>query len=149
MCSAKWSRAAVSIPHMSQFRQPDFSKGDPNTLGGYMGVHDRPAAFEGSDGFSYSVEIMAEEDPQSRQPWGAFLFFVRWARIGASSPEGHLESEVLGRGATEQEARSRVGAMSLNEVKRVLDQLIGQTPDGKPKRKWWDAMAADDDGDTA
>jgi hypothetical protein len=34
---------------MAQFRQPDFSRGDPNTLGGYMAVHDRPAAFEGSD----------------------------------------------------------------------------------------------------
>ena len=47
---------------MAQFRQPDFSKGDPNTLGGYTAVHDRPAAFEGSDGFSYSVEVLADRD---------------------------------------------------------------------------------------
>ena len=32
-----------------------------------MAVHDRPAAFEGSDGFSYSVEIMAERDRQTRR----------------------------------------------------------------------------------
>ena len=28
-----------------------------STIGGYAAVHGRPAAFEGSDGFSYSVEI--------------------------------------------------------------------------------------------
>lgn len=131
---------------MGQFRQPDFSKGDPNTLGGYAAVHERPAAFEGSDGFSYSVEILVTEEPTTgeRGRWSGFLFFVKWARIGASSPEGHLESDELARGATEQEARDRVGAMPLNDVKRVLDELIaraaGVGPGGAPKRKWFDAM---------
>jgi hypothetical protein len=132
---------------MAQFRQPDFSKGDPNTLGGYMAAHDRPAAFEGSDGFSYSVEILAEYDAAGGEPWGAYLFFVRWARIGASAPEGHLESGILGHGATEAAARERVGAMRLNDVKRVLDGLIAQSPAGPPKRKWWDAMNAEGDDD--
>lgn len=131
---------------MAQFRQPDFSKGDPNTLGGYIAVHDRPAAFEGSDGYSYSVEILADEDASSApEPWGAYLFFVKWTRVGASSPEGHLESDVLVRGASEVEARERVGALPLQEVKRLLDGLIARAPGGAPKRKWWDAMAADDD----
>jgi hypothetical protein len=128
---------------VGQFRQPDFSRGDPNTLGGYAAVHDRPAAFEGSDGFSYSVEILADEDNGAQPRWGAYLFFVKWARIGASAPEGHLESDVLARGTTEDEARTRVGAMSLTDVKRVLDALITATPDGQPKRKWWDAMRAE------
>ena len=128
---------------MAQFRQPDFSKGDPNTLAGYAAVHDRPAAFEGSDGFSYSVEILADEDVHEGTRWGGYLFFVRWARIGASNPEGHLESDVLARGATEDEARTRVGALTLNEVKGVLDQLIAASPAGQPKRKWWDAMRAE------
>jgi len=125
---------------MAQFRQPDFSKGDPNTVGGYAAAHERPAAFEGSDGFSYSVEILVEEEPGEREPWAGFIFFVKWARIGASSPEGHLESDVLARGASEQQARERVGAMSLSDVKRVLDELIARAPGGAPKRKWWDAM---------
>ena len=129
---------------MAQFRQPDFSKGDPNTLGGYTAVHDRPAAFEGSDGFSYSVEILADEDGGGSEPWGGYLFFVKWARIGASAPEGHLESDVLARGASEIGARERVGAMPLNDVKRVLDALIARTPSGRPKRKWWDAMTDED-----
>lgn len=130
---------------MSQFLQPDFSKGDANTLGGYAAVHDRPAAFEGADGFSYSVEILADEDRGERQPWSAYLFFVKWARVGASSPEGHLESGVLARGATEAECRERVGALQLSDVKLVLDDLIVRASGGPPKRKWWDAMAADDD----
>ena len=134
---------------MGQFRQPDFSRGDPNTLGGYMAVHDRPAAFEGSDGFSYSVEILADEERDVEQRWGGYLFFVRWARIGASAPEGHLESEVLARGTTETEARERVGALSLTEIKRVLDTLIARSPSGAPKRKWWDAMRENDgEGDS-
>lgn len=128
---------------MAQFRQPDFSKGDPNTLGGYMAVHDRPAAFEGSDGFSYSVEILADEDhvaPRESR-WAGYLFFVKWARIGASAPEGHLESDILERAATEGEARERVGRMALTEAKQELDRLIARSPSDGPKRKWWDAMA--------
>lgn len=133
---------------MAQFRQPDFSRGDPNTLGGYMAAHDRPAAFEGSDGFSYSVDILADEDPSHAEPWGAYLFFVKWARIGASAPEGHLESGALARGATETEARARLGAMPLRDVKRELDRLIAESP-RRSKRKWWDAMAdADPDPDS-
>lgn len=129
---------------MAQFRQPDFSQGDPNTLGGYRAVHDRPAAFEGADGYSYSVEVLADKDHAAGPRWGAYLFFVRWARMGATSPEGHLESDVLARGDTEGDARDRVGALPLNEVKRVLDELIARAPGGAPKRKWWDAMNADE-----
>jgi hypothetical protein len=130
---------------MAQFRQPDFTKGDPNTLGGYMAVHDRPAAFEGADGFSYSVDILADDDGEGADSWGAYLFFVKWARIGASSPEGHLESDVLARGATEDEARRRLGAMPLNEVKKLLDDLVTRASGGAPKRKWWDAMSDGED----
>jgi hypothetical protein len=127
---------------MAQFRQPDFTRGDPNTLGGYMAVHDRPAAFEGADGYSYSVDILADADDTGG--WNGYLFFVKWARIGASAPEGHLESGVLARGSTEADARQEVGALTLNAVKQVLDELIASAPSGAPKRKWWDAMNAED-----
>jgi hypothetical protein len=134
---------------VGQFKQPDFSRGDPNTLGGYMAVHDRPAAFEGSDGFSYSVEILTDEDRAETEDhrWGAYLFFIKWARIGASAPEGHLESDMLVQAATEPAARERAGAMPLSDVKRILDQLIARAPGGVRGRKWWDAMAADGDED--
>ena len=64
-----------------QFRPADHSKGDANTIGGYMAVHDRPAAFEGSDGFSYSVEILAQHEPAQAPEWAAFFLFIKWARI--------------------------------------------------------------------
>ena len=132
---------------MGQFKQPDFSRGDPNTIGGYAAAHERPAAFEGSDGFSYSVELMAMEDDAGNEPWGAFVLFVRWARIGASSPEGHLESDVLARGATQEQALERLGALPLNRIKVVLDELIARASGGAPKRKWWDAMRDPDEPD--
>ena len=136
---------------MGQFRQPDFSKGDPSTLAGYAAVHDRPAAFEGSDGFSYSVEILTDHDATAAndEAWAAYLFFVKWSRIGASSPAGHLESDILARANTEGDARQRVGAMALNDVKRVLDDLITRAPGGAPKRKWWDAMRAEGSEETS
>jgi hypothetical protein len=126
-----------------QFRPADHSKGDANTIGGYMAVHDRPAAFEGSDGFSYSVEILVEREDTDREPWAAFFLFVKWARIGAQSPEGHLESDYLARGLTEAEARERIGAMSLNDVKSALDSLIAVRSGST--RRWFDAMRDDSD----
>jgi hypothetical protein len=123
-----------------QFRPADHSKGDANTIGGYMAVHDRPAAFEGSDGFSYSVEILAQEDPGETLPWGAFFLFVRWARIGAQSPEGHLESDYVARGATEAEAVRNAGGLSLSETRKILDALVARGASGGPARRWFDAM---------
>jgi hypothetical protein len=127
-----------------QFRPADHSKGDANTIGGYMAVHDRPAAFEGSDGFSYSVEILIERDERERPPWAAFLLFVKWARIGAQSPEGHLESDYLARGATDAEARDRIGALALTDVKAVLDALIAAR-EAPSTRRWFDAMRDEQD----
>ena len=105
-----------------------------------MAVHDRPAAFEGSDGFSYSVEILAQHEPEEREPWAAFFLFVRWARIGAQSPEGHLESDYVARGASEAEAIRNAGSLSLSETKMILDALIGRAAGTKPARRWFDVM---------
>lgn len=132
-------------PH-ARHQPPDHSKGDEATIGGYMAVHDRPAAFEGSDGFSYSVEIMVDDTGESSQPWGAFFLFVKWARVGAQTPEGHLESEYLARGASDDEARRRLGALSLGDVKELLDRLIRERDARGDTRRWWDAMRDDDQG---
>jgi hypothetical protein len=122
---------------MGRFLPPDHSKGDPNTIGGYMAVHDRPAAFEGSDGASYSVEIVSDTSGERQRPFAAYLLFVRWGQ-GDPVASGHLETEFLAFAATEEEARKMVGAMSLNEVKMKLDGLI------KARRAellpWWDSM---------
>ncbi|HKO14936.1 MAG TPA: hypothetical protein VJU87_01800 [Gemmatimonadaceae bacterium] len=125
---------------MPQFRPADHSKGDANTIGGYMAVHDRAAAFEGSDGFSYSVEIVVDDTGDPAAPHAAYLLFVRWARIGAQSPEGHLETEYLATAATADAAYQAVGGMSLNAVKRALDALIAARAGSAASRRWWDAM---------
>ncbi|HEX6059237.1 MAG TPA: hypothetical protein VFZ11_09505 [Gemmatimonadaceae bacterium] len=124
---------------------PDHSRGDESTLGGYMAVHDRPAAFEGSDGMSYSVEIMAERTGDAERPWGAFLLFLRWRRLGAQGVEGHLETAFLAHGASEAEARARLGAISLLEAKTALDRLVRGDYGGQPTRRWWDVMRDESD----
>lgn len=102
-----------------------------------MAVHDRPAAFEGSDGASYSAEIVTEESGEKGRPFAAYLLFVRWGR-GDPVATGHLETEFLAFGASEGEVHRAVGAMKLSEAKAKLDALIRR---GKSSEtSWWDAM---------
>ena len=124
----------------AQHRPADHSKGDESTIGGYAAVHDRPAAFEGSDGFSYSVELMTEATGDEDAAWGGFILFVRWSRLGAQSPEGHLESDYLVHADTEADARAQLGMISLAAVKTLLDELIERHAAPRPSRPWWDAM---------
>ena len=127
-------------PSHAHYRPPDHSKGDESTIGGYAAVHDRPAAFEGTDGFSYSVELMTEESGDATAPWAGFFLFVKWARIGAQSPEGHVETEYLVHGSSEAEARRVLGETPLGDVKALLDRLIAERSAGVTPRPWWDAM---------
>ena len=125
---------------MGQFLPADHSRGDANTIGGYMAVHSRPAAFEGSDGASYSVEIVTDTTGDREKPFGAYLLFVCW-RVGDPIASGHLETDFLTYGPTEPEARSRVGALMLSDVKRHLDSLIKTRRAARP---WWEAMNDED-----
>jgi hypothetical protein len=130
-------------PSHAHYRPPDHSKGDESTIGGYAAVHDRPAAFEGSDGFSYSVELMTEQTTERGDlaaPWAGFILFVKWARLGAQSPEGHLESDYLVRGSSEAETKRALGESPLGDVKALLERLIAERNAGAPTRRWWDAM---------
>jgi hypothetical protein len=122
---------------MARHEPPDHSRGDEKTLGGYMAVHSRPAAFEGADGRSYTVAIETDETGERARPVGGYLLFVRW---GGEQPEvtGHIESPFLAWGATAEDVTQSVGALSLHEVKRQLDMLVsGMAPASRP---WWDAM---------
>lgn len=130
----------------------DHSRGDANTVGGYAAVHARPAAFEGSDGMSYSVEVATAPTGRAEAPWGAYLLFVRWSRLGATTPEGHLESDFLAESDDEVEARAIVGTLALDEVRRILLGLLADRAERAPERRWWDvrpAAPADSDGDDA
>ena len=120
---------------------PDPSKGDENTIGGYMAVHSRPAAFEGSDGMSYSVEIAVDDTGErGDRRYGGYFLFLRWRRMGEQGVEGHIETDYLAYAGSEDDARAAVGAMRLRDVKRILDERIGERAGGTPQRRWWDVM---------
>jgi hypothetical protein len=130
---------------MARFLPPDHSKGDEHTLGGYMAVHARPAAFEGADGASYSADIGVDETGDAAAPVGAYLIFLRWSP-GEPRVVGHLETDFLARARTEDEAPAAIGALSLDETKRVLDELIRASRPGGVERAWWDVMREENEG---
>lgn len=97
------------------------------TLGGYMRKHDRAAAFGGSDGQAYSVAVYVDEEPDVRGRYGASLLFVRWSP-GGDRPIGHVETESLAWGHSQDEASRRIEALSLYDVKAALDEAIARAP---------------------
>ena len=134
---------------MARFHPADHSKGDANTVGGYAAVHARPPAFEGADGMSYSVELCADETGDAAAPWGAYLLFLRWRRVGEPGIAGHLETDFVVRGGSEAEVLGAIGRMPLRTVKASLDTLIRKSDAGVPRRKWWDVMRDEDEGGDA
>lgn len=120
---------------------PNPDAGDESTLGGYMAVHARPAAFDGPDGLPYSVAIMVDETGDPARPFGAYLLFLQWRRIGEPGIDSHVESEYLAYGDTPDVARDQLRALSLHAVKQHLDELVNAR--GRHARKWWDAMRDD------
>ena len=117
----------------------DHSLGDANTIGGYALVHGRPAAFEGSDGFSYSVELCADQVNDAGTVWASYLLFLRWRRIGASGVEGHLETDYLTRAETQSGARDALGAFTLQQVREMLELRIAESAP-QTTRRWFDVM---------
>ncbi len=122
----------------------DHSLGDANTIGGYALVHGRPAAFEGSDGFSYSVELSVDQVNDAGTLWAAFLLFLRWRRIGASGVEGHLETDYLVRAGTQAAAKQALGAFTLQQVREILELRVAESAP-KTSRRWFDVMRDDND----
>ncbi len=137
-----------------QWLPADHSQGDANTIGGYMRVHARPAAFEGTDGYSYSVAIEADATGEAERPFGAYFLFLRWRRIGAQGVEGHLESAYLAHGNTPDAAREALGRWPLAAVRTELESRLAerrQTEGSDPGqaqpvrgRRWWDVMRHED-----
>lgn len=128
-----------------QHLPPDYGKGDETTVGGYAAVHARPAALEGRDGMSYSLDVLSDATGEPARPFGAYLIFVMWSRMGAQKAEGHLETDFLAWGRTPGEAEQALGAMPLAEAQRALDALVAAR-DGGSTRRWWDVMRDDGGG---
>ena len=123
---------------------PDRDAGDESTLGGYMAVHARPAAFDGPDGMPYSVEIMVDATDDAARPFAAYLLFMQWRRIGTAGIDAHLETDYLEYADSDSAARTALGGWTLHDVKARLDALV-QARHGT-ERRWFDAMR-DDAGD--
>lgn len=128
---------------MGRFIPPDHSKGDETTVGGYNLVHGRAAALEGRDGLSYSLEVLTDETGDPVRPFGAYLVFLQWRRMGEQGIAGHLESEFLAFADSEQEALNLAGDTSLVEAQALLDALLAARDDSTGRR-WFDVMRDED-----
>jgi len=96
---------------------------EDSTLGGYLRIHERAPAFEGSDGHAYSVALYVDESPDRDGRYGGALLFVRWSASG-DQPVGHLETDHLCYGTTPQQAEEGLRSLSLHEVKNQLDLSV-------------------------
>jgi hypothetical protein len=126
-----------------RFLPPDHSRGDEHTVGGYAAVHGRAAALEGQDGMSYSLEVLTDETGDAARPFGAYLVFLRWRRMGEQGIDGHLETDFLVYADSPEVAQARAGATPIAECQRLLDALI-KARDGDRGRRWFDVMREDD-----
>lgn len=102
---------------------------DDTTLGGYLRVHDRPPAYEGSDGHPYTVSLETEKTANLRAPWAGFLIFPRWAQTGVGIV-GHVETRDLVEAKTVEEAREALAALTLHEVQALLEEAIARSRHG-------------------
>jgi hypothetical protein len=126
-----------------RFLPPDHDKGDETTVGGYAAVHARAAALEGRDGHSYSLEVLTDETGDPARPFGAYLVFLQWRRMGEQGIAGHLETDFLAQAGTAADAARLAGALPLAECQRLLDALI-VARDGDGGRRWFDVTRAED-----
>jgi hypothetical protein len=126
-----------------RFLPPDHSRGDERTVGGYAAVHGRAAALEGRDGLSYSLEVLTDETGDAAKPFGAYLVFLQWKRLGQQGIEGHLETDFLAHADTAEAAHAIASGLALTECQRLLDALI-VARDGDRGRRWFDVMREDD-----
>jgi len=109
---------------------PETAESSPDaTLAGYTAHHSRPPAFEGSDAHPYTVSIEVERTPDLSAPYVAYLVFPRWALTGVGIV-GHVETRTLVKAKSSDEARAGVGALTLPEVKALLDRAIAEA--GEP-----------------
>ncbi len=99
------------------------SRAPDETLGGYLEVHERPPAFTGSDGESYTASVEVESVDNLAVPYVAYLIFPRWAGAGIGIV-GHVETPVLWEGRSRDEVQDLAHALHLSEVKRLLDEAI-------------------------
>ena len=114
------------MPHQDPDHQPE-TKGakppDDSTLGGYLRLHSRPPAFEGSDKHPYTVSMEVEQTGNLRAPYSGYLVFPRWAETGVGII-GHVETSVLVEARTGAQATQALESLTLYELKDQLEIAI-------------------------
>ena len=109
--------------------------GEDATLGGYFRIHDRPPAFEGSDGHPYTVSVETERTGNLKAPVAGYLVFPRWAQSGVGIV-GHVETPTLAEGDTAETVIDALGSLTLLEVQQHLEEAVAgraasdERPDG-------------------
>lgn len=96
---------------------------DDTTLGGYFAVHDRPPAWEGSDGHPYTVSLETERTGDLTTPWDGYLVFPRWAQNGVGVV-GHVETPTVVRERSEEATVEALGQLTLHEARHLLEAAI-------------------------
>lgn len=127
-----------------RFLAPDYARGDEQTVGGFAAVHGRAAALEGTDGLPYSLEVLTDETGDPARPYGAYIVFLQWRRMGEPGIDGHLESDFLAYADTAAAALNAANATPLTECQRLLNALVSAR-DGDRGRRWFDVMRDEDD----
>lgn len=94
-----------------------------STLRGYFLEHNRPPAFQGSDGHPYTVAVEVEKTPNLLAPYSAYLVFPRWAESGVGIV-GHLETPTLFELSNHEDAKDAMGSLTLLEVQGLLEEAI-------------------------
>ncbi len=101
---------------------------DETTLKGYIQVHERPPAFEGSDGFPYTVSVEIESSKDLQAPYVGYLVFPRWASNGLGII-GHLQTPVISRNKTHKQTEDDIYLLKLSEIKLLLEKVIASRDD--------------------
>lgn len=102
---------------------------DDTTLGGYFRVHDRPPAYEGSDGHPYTVSLETEKTGDLKAPYHGYLVFPRWARTGVGIV-GHVETHTLVAAGSGEEVTTRLEELTLFDVQDLLEEAIRRAAEG-------------------
>ena len=113
----------ASKPVSDSPEDSDSQDAPDTTLGGYLKVHERPPAYEGSDGHPYTVSVEVESVDNLAAPYVAYLVFPRWAETGLGIV-GHVETPVLWDGRSRDDVQDRIHALPLTDVKRLLDEAV-------------------------
>jgi len=93
------------------------------TLGGYVSLHHRPPAFQGSDRHPYTVSLEVEKTANLLAPYSGYLVFPRWAENGVGIL-GHLETPILLEESSREGAEESLGSLTLLQVQRLLEEAI-------------------------